>query len=61
MTQRIIVAELPDFDAAPYLDCPQAIAACLGDIHATGNASLVASALDDITRARSLVIGQPPK
>jgi DNA-binding phage protein len=32
MTKRIKVADLPDFDAAPYLDNEEAVAAYLTDI-----------------------------
>ena len=54
MTKRISVADLPDFDAAPYLDSAQSIAAYLTDILETGDASLLAAALGDITRARGM-------
>jgi probable addiction module antidote protein len=54
MTQRIKVADLPGFDAALYLDSPESIAAYLTDILAAGDASLLAAALGDITRARGM-------
>jgi probable addiction module antidote protein len=54
MTQRIKVADLPDFDAAPYLDSEVAIAAYLTDILAANDPSLLAAALGDIARARGM-------
>jgi probable addiction module antidote protein len=54
MTRRINVAELPNFDAAQYLDSPQTIAVYLTDILAAGDAALLAAALGDITRARGM-------
>lgn len=54
MVQRIKVADLPSFDAAPFLDSPEVIAAYLTDILAAGDASLLAAALGDITRARGM-------
>lgn len=52
--QRINVSDLPEFDAAIYLDSPESIAAYLTDILAAGDASLLASALGNITRARGM-------
>lgn len=54
MSQRINIADLPEFDAATYLDSPEVIAAYLTDILAAGDASLLAAALGDITRARGM-------
>ncbi|HEX7639941.1 MAG TPA: addiction module antidote protein [Burkholderiaceae bacterium] len=54
MTQRIKVDELPAFDAAPYLDSEEAIAAYLTDILQAGDAALLAAALGDIARARGM-------
>ena len=54
MSKRIKVAELPDFDAAPYLDGEVAIAAYLTDILQAKDASLLAAALGDIARARGM-------
>lgn len=54
MSKRINVADLPDFDAAPFLDSQQSIAAYLTEILAAGDASLLAAALGDITRARGM-------
>lgn len=54
MTKRIKVDELPEFDAAPYLDNEEAIAAYLTDILEANDAALLASALGDIARARGM-------
>jgi probable addiction module antidote protein len=54
MTKRIKVDELPDFDAAPYLDNEETIAAYLTDILEANDAALLASALGDIARARGM-------
>ncbi len=48
MTKRIKVADLPEFDAASYLDNETAIAAYLTDILGANDAPLLASALGDI-------------
>lgn len=50
----IIVADLPNFDAAPYLEDTPSIAAYLSNILETGNTSLLVGALGDITRARGM-------
>jgi len=54
MSKRIAINDLPDFDAAPYLDSQEAIAAFLTDVLATQDAALLASALGDIARARGM-------
>ena len=54
MTKRIKIEELPVFDAAPYLDSQASIAAYLSDILDANDASLLASALGDIARARGM-------
>lgn len=54
MSERINVADLPEFDAAPYFDSEDAIAAYLTDILEANDAALLASALGDIARARSM-------
>jgi len=54
MTQRIKVTDLPEFDAAPYLDSETAIAAYLTDILEANDPALLASALGDIARARGM-------
>lgn len=54
MTQRIKVADLPVFDAAPYLDNEVSIAAYLTDILEANDPALLAAALGDIARARGM-------
>jgi probable addiction module antidote protein len=52
MRARIKVDELPAFDAAPYLDSDEAIAAYLTEILQANDAGLLSAALGDIARAR---------
>jgi probable addiction module antidote protein len=52
--KRVKVADLPEFDAAPYLDSEAAIAAYLTDILEANDPALLASALGDIARARGM-------
>jgi probable addiction module antidote protein len=54
MTRRIKLDDLPEFDAAPYLDSEASIAAYLTDILDANDAALLASALGDIARARGM-------
>lgn len=54
MTKSTKVSELPDFDAAPYLDSEESIAAYLTDILAANDPALLAAALGDIARARGM-------
>ena len=54
MTKRIKVADLPEFDAAKYLDSDTAIAAYLTDILQANDPALLAAALGDIARARGM-------
>lgn len=54
MTERINAADLPDFDAAPYLDNEEALAAYLTDILDANDPALLASALGDIARSRGM-------
>ena len=54
MKKRIKVADLPEFDAAPYLDSEEAVAAYLTDVIDANDASLLAAALGDIARARGM-------
>ena len=54
MAKRIKTAELPDFDAARYLDSGKAIAAYLTDIIEANDPALLATALGDIARARGM-------
>lgn len=54
MNKRIKVKDLPNFDAARYLESEEAIAAYLTDILAANDAGLLAAALGDIARARGM-------
>ncbi len=54
MTERIKVADLPEFDVTPYLDSEAAIAAYLTDILKANDSALLASVLGDIARARGM-------
>ncbi len=54
MTRRIKVGDLPEFDAARYLNNEKSIAAYLTDILAANDPALLASALGDIARARGM-------
>ncbi len=54
MTKRVKVADLPEFDAAAYLDSEEAIAAYLTDIMAANDPALLAAALGDIARAQGM-------
>jgi len=58
MPKRIKVADLPDFDAAPYLESEEAIAAYLSDILTENNPALLAAALGDIARARDMLVSK---
>ena len=55
MPKRIKSKELPEFDAAAYLEDETAIAAYLTDILEANDAALLASALGDIARARRAI------
>lgn len=54
MTKRIKVSGLPEFDAAPYLDNEETIAAFLTDILEGNDPALLAAALGNIARARGM-------
>ena len=54
MTQRVKVADLPEFDAAPYLGSDEAVAAYLTDIFEANHPALLVLALGDIARARGM-------
>lgn len=54
MSKPSKVADLPEFDAARYLNSKAAIAAYLTDILDANDAALLASALGDIARARGM-------
>ena len=53
-SKRTKVAELPEFDAARYLDDEAAVAAYLTDIIEANDPALLAEALGDIARARGM-------
>jgi probable addiction module antidote protein len=54
MTKSTKVSDLAEFDAAPYLDSEETIAAYLTDILEAGDSALLAAALGDIARARGM-------
>src|SRR3989337_832096 len=54
MTKRIKAADLPEFDAARYLDSEAAVAAYLTDILEANDPALLAAALGDIARSRGM-------
>jgi probable addiction module antidote protein len=54
MSKRIRMADLPQFDAARYLDSEASVAAYLTDILEANDAALLAAALGDIARARGM-------
>jgi probable addiction module antidote protein len=54
MSKKINVDDLPEFDAALYLDDEETIAAYLTGILAENNATLLAKALGNIARARGM-------
>jgi probable addiction module antidote protein len=54
MSKRIKMTDLPDFDAASYLDSEAAIAAYLTDILTANDPTLLAAGLGDIARARGM-------
>ncbi len=54
MTKHTKVSELPEFDAALYLDSEEAVAAYLTDILESGDSALLSAALGDIARARGM-------
>ena len=54
MSKNTKVSDLAEFDASPYLDSEEAIAAYLTDILDAGDPALLAAALGDIARARGM-------
>ena len=54
MSKRSKVDDLPEFDAAPYLESEAALAAYLTDILEANDGALLAAALGDIARARGM-------
>lgn len=54
MTKKIKLSELPDFDAAEYLNSEQDIADYLTAVIEDNDPALLAAALGDIARARGM-------
>ena len=54
MSKKIRIADLPEFDAAEYLDNEEAIAEYLTAMLAENDPSMLAAALGDIARARGM-------
>lgn len=54
MTKKLKVSELPEFDAAEYLNSEEDIAAYLTTILEENDPSLLAAALGDIARSRGM-------
>ena len=54
MTKRIKVSELPEFDAAEYLNSEEGVAAYLTTVLEENDSALLAAAIGDIARARGL-------
>lgn len=54
MRKKIRVADLPEFDAAEYLDDEQAISEYLTAMMVDGDPAMLAAALGDIARARGM-------
>ena len=54
MTKRIKISDLPEFDAAEYLNSEEDIAEYLTTVLEENNPALLAAALGDIARARGM-------
>lgn len=54
MAKKIKIADLPEFDAAEYLDDEQAVAAYLTAVLEENDPALLAAALGDVARARGM-------
>ncbi|MCG1040625.1 MULTISPECIES: addiction module antidote protein [Burkholderiaceae] len=54
MTQRIKVSQLPEFDAAEYLNSEEDVASYLTSVLEENDPALLAAALGDIARARGM-------
>ncbi len=54
MSKKVRVADLPEFDAAEYLDSDEAVAEYLTAVIDGGDPAMLAAALGDIARARGM-------
>jgi probable addiction module antidote protein len=54
MPKKTKIADLPEFDAAEYLDDEQAVAAYLTAVLEENDPALLAAALGDVARARGM-------
>ena len=54
MTRKIKISELPEFDAAEYLNSEEDVAAYLTAVIEENDPALLAAALGDIARARGM-------
>jgi probable addiction module antidote protein len=54
MAKKIKITDLPEFDAAEYLDDEQAVAAYLTAVLEENDPALLAAALGDVARARGM-------
>lgn len=54
MTEKRSIRDLPEFDAADYLDDDEAVGEYLSAILEEGDAGLLAAALGDVERARGM-------
>lgn len=54
MPQKIKVSELPEFDAAEYLNSEEDVAAYLTAVLEENDSALLAAAIGDIARARGM-------